>query len=188
MSERALRTLVERSPGQATLEEYRLVDAVVRARAPCRLLVFGVGRDSAHWLAANTEGTTVFLENDPRWVERARAAVPGIVVHRVRYRTRLFLWPVLRHAEQRLQMGGLPDTVTDTAWDVVFVDGPAGSSWRSPGRMQSIYTAARLADPTAGDVLVHDCHRTVERECCVRYLGHSALVAQIGTMRHYRVG
>jgi len=193
MNERALQALVERSPGQATLEEYHLVDRVIRARAPCRLLVFGAGHDSAHWLAVNAGGTTAFLEHDARWIERMRSSVPDAAVHRVSYWTRRFFWPALRVAAGRgllqriLRIRGLPDAIAGTGWDVVFVDGPGGSSWRSPGRMQSIFAAAGLTSP-GGDVLVHDCHRTVERECCTRFLGDAVLVAQAGTMRHYRTG
>jgi uncharacterized protein (TIGR01627 family) len=188
----ALRALVERNPGQATVAEYGLVDAAGRRRAPCHMLVFGVGRDAEHWLGVNRGGTTAFLENDRGWAARTRQARPGIVVHDVRYWTRRMHWLALRWLEPRrverwLVMRGLPTDVTGTRWDVVFVDGPAGSTWHRPGRMQSIATAAHLATGAGADVFVHDCHRLVERECCDRFLGPERLVAEAGSMRHYRM-
>lgn len=198
MTDGDLRALVAGNPGQATLEEYALVHAVVRSRAPCNLLVFGVGRDSGHWRTVNGDGRTVFLEDDPKWIAEARAndrgAAPGTApdVHRVRYWTRVGLWPLIRRTpralESRVFEPHLPDTVAGARWDVIFVDGPRGTRWHRPGRMQSIWMAGRLARASGADVCVHDCHRTVERACCDRFLGDARLVEQVGTMRHYSFG
>ena len=182
----ALRTLVAHNPGQATLDEYRLLDSVLRARVPCSLLIFGLGRDSEHWRAINDGGRTAFLEHHDDWIRRGGDAE----VHRVRYWTRRCFWPLLRHRPERLRMR-LPDAVAQTRWNVIFVDAPSGTRWHRPGRMQSVYTAAQLARRSLDspvDVFVHDCHRAVEAECCDRFLGPEHLVAQVGSMRHYRFG
>lgn len=42
----AIRALVESNPGQASFEEYQLVHDLIVAKAPCNVLVFGVGRDT----------------------------------------------------------------------------------------------------------------------------------------------
>ncbi len=84
-------------------------------------------------------------------------------------------------------MRDLPPEVRDTEWDVVLVDAPRGTRWYRPGRMKSIYTASVLADPSGGDVFVHDCHRRVEREASDRFLGPEQLVKEAGSMRHYRL-
>lgn len=183
----AIRALVEANPGQGTFEEYKLVHDVVLERAPCSMLVFGVGRDSRLWLAANDGGTTVFLEDIAAWAELARREVPGIVVHEVRYRTLRVLWPLLRHVPSLLGMRDLPREVTDRAWNVVLVDAPRGTRWYRPGRMKSIHAAAELARRSGRtDVFVHDCHRRVEAEASDHFLGTERLVRQVGTMRHYR--
>ena len=115
MSEAAIRALVESNPGQATVEEYTLVYRVLAERAPCRMLVFGVGRDSQLWLDANRGGTTVFLEDVRAWAAFARQATPGIVVHDVSYGwTRRFMWRWLRNAPARLMMHDLPSDVQQT--------------------------------------------------------------------------
>lgn len=187
MSDDAIRALVRENPGQATYEEYTLVHDVVVARAPCDLLVFGVGRDSTLWLDANRGGRTAFLEDVAEWADYARREIPGIRVHAVRYRTLRIFWHILKHLPERLMMRGLPREVTEREWDVVLVDAPRGTRWYRPGRMKSIYTASVLADPSGGDVFVHDCHRRVEREASDRFLGSGRLVAQAGSMRHYRL-
>lgn len=186
MSDDVIRALVRENPGQATYEEYKLVYDVVAARAPCDLLVFGVGRDSTLWLEANAGGRTVFLEDVATWAEYARREVPGITVYDVRYRTLRIFWHVLKHIPERLMMRDLPPDVVATKWDVVLVDAPRGTRWYRPGRMKSIYTASVLAGPSGGDVFVHDCHRRVEREASDRFLGAERLVEQAGSMRHYR--
>ena len=185
----AIRALVAANPGQATFEEYKLVHDAVLARAPCAMLVFGVGRDSRLWLATNQGGRCVFLEDVPEWADRARRSVPGIVVHDVDYGlARRFMWPVLRHLERSLFLGGLPTEVRETAWDVILVDGPRGTRWYRSGRMKSVYTASVLGARSGADVFVHDCHRRVERESADRFLGEGRLVGESGSMRHYRLG
>jgi len=185
MSEDAIRALVETNSGQATVAEYSLLYDHLRDRAPCNLLVFGAGRDSSLWLDANAGGTTVFLEDSAKWIELARGTVPHILVHRVRYRARQFLWPLLRHFESFLYIDDLPGSVSDTPWNIILVDAPRGTRWYRPSRMESVCTASVLARRSGGDVFVHDCHRRVERESSNQFLGADHLVTQVGSMRHY---
>ncbi|MCB1099551.1 MAG: hypothetical protein KDN22_28530 [Verrucomicrobiae bacterium] len=48
--------------------EYGTLGTLVRALAPCEMLVFGVGRDTRAWCDANAGGRTVFL-----WAEKPRS-------------------------------------------------------------------------------------------------------------------
>lgn len=186
--EEAVRDLVARNPGHGTYEEYWCIAEVVRRRAPCRFLVFGVGKDSRLWLETNARGRTVFLEHSPRWIERVREEVRDAVIYPVQYPTRRYQWPWLLYKPQRLRMEDLPGEVLATEWDVIFVDAPGGARWKSPGRMQSIYTAALLAKRSADvDVFVHDCDRMVERVYSDRYIGKRHLVEQVGRLRHYHL-
>lgn len=189
MSEAAIHALVASNPGQATVEEYTLVYRVLAARVPCRLLVFGVGRDTPLWLDVNRGGTTVFLEDVKRWADFAREASPGSTVYHVDYGlTRRFLWPLMRRlAPERLMMRDLPAEVLETSWDVILVDAPRGTRWSAPGRMKSVYTASVLGAKSGADVFVHDCHRAVERESADQFLRPERFVAQAGSMRHYRL-
>ncbi len=187
MSDEAIRTLVDRNPGQATFEEYKLLHTRVVEGAPCNLLIFGVGRDSSLWLDSNAGGRTIFLENVAEWAAFARNAVAGIDVREVDYGIpRRFMWPLMRRFEARLYMRGLPGDVLSTSWDVIVVDAPQGTRWYRFGRMKSIYTAGILARESRGDVFVHDCYRKVEREASDQFLCAGRLVAQAGSMRHYR--
>lgn len=183
-----LRELVERNPGQASFEEYKcLRDAILR-RAPCNLLIFGLGRDSPLWVESNRGGRTVFLENVTAWIEQT-GKLRGAEIYTVEYDTKRFQWRWLLNKSKRLFMRSIPSEVVSTGWDVIFVDAPAGTRWKSPGRMQSIYTAAVLARRSADtDVFVHDCDRRVERVYSDRYLGDSNLVEQVDRLRHYHVG
>lgn len=182
----AIRDLITRSQGQGTYEEYALMYETLVRRAPCALLIFGVGRDSPLWIDTNVGGRTVFLESVAEWAAIARTTTPGIEVRDISYGPwRRFMWPMLRNAPQLLELRGLPSDIADARWDVILVDAPRGTTWRRPGRMRSVRTAAVLA-ASGADVFVHDCHRTVERESADQFLGADRLVAQAGTMRHYR--
>lgn len=187
-SESAVLELVRNNPGQGSFDEYLYLLETIRNRAPCNLLVFGVGRDSTLWIEGNAGGRTAFLEHVPDWIERAREAEPEIEVHRVRYDTRRFQWRWLLRKPDRLLMRDLPDPVLATTWDLIFVDAPGGDRWKRPGRMKSIYTAAALARRSGNaEVFVHDCNRKVERLYADRFLGDEHLVRQVDTLRHYRL-
>lgn len=180
----AVRRLVEENPGQATFEEYTWVRDAVLERAPSRMLVFGVGRDAALWLAANQGGETHFVEDSPHWADAARRLYPHAPIHLVTYRTLRAFWRIVAAYPARFALEGLPDEVTRRPWDVVLIDGPRGTRWYTPGRALSILTASRLAAPGA-DLFVHDCHRPIEDQCADRFLGATYRVGQVGSMRRY---
>ncbi|CAD6254290.1 unnamed protein product [Miscanthus lutarioriparius] len=60
-----------------TEAEARAAARVLARRAPCGLLVFGLGPDSALWAALNHGGRTLFLEADADRIASARAAHPA---------------------------------------------------------------------------------------------------------------
>lgn len=117
-------------------------------------LVFGTGHDTVFWRHVNS-GTNLFLEHDKKWIPAGSTDV-----HLVEYQTQLLKYREYLDDYTQLEMA-LPQQVLDTHWDVIFVDGPPGNKKRSHGRMQSIYTAWKLADSNT-DIFVHDCNRPVE--------------------------
>lgn len=149
----------------------------ILARPGCALLVFGCGHDSRFWERVNQRGTTVFLEDHPEWAATVAATLTSSVVHQVSYGTTRTQWRELLDDPSNLAMP-LPPEVRDRRWDVVLVDGPAGFDDSTPGRMKSIYEAARLVAP-GGRVIVHDCERPVEDAYTTRYLGTNRLVLEI---------
>lgn len=188
MSRERIRALVESNPGQASEAEYSLVHGVLSRRAPCNLLVFGVGRDSSLWMDVNDGGRTVFVEDVREWAEYAREHVEGISVVDVRYWTLRVMWHLLRFIPSLLYMRSLPADVLDAQWDVILVDAPRGTRWYRRGRMMSIYTASVLAKRSRGVVFVHDCHRFTEAECSDAFLGADRLLHEVDTMRCYSFG
>lgn len=183
-----LRAFVQSNPGQGSFEEYQYVRDRFAARAPCNLLVFGVGKDSHIWHAINEGGRTAFVEHEAEWIAKTREQVPGIEIHQVVYGTKRSQWKRLLERRDVLFMEDLSNDILSTHWDVIFVDSPQGGHARRPGRMKSIYTASVLARRSSNvDVLLHDCDREVEQVYGDRYFGPHLLVKQIRTLRHYRV-
>lgn len=195
-------TIAARLPGRRTIACMRKLNNIVlspeqmlamarkiKENGPCRLLVFGVGFDSLFWAQVNRGGLTLFLEDDPSWMEKITRKSKLIKAHAVHYGSKKKDWgkylanPELNHME-------LPKMVTDHKWDLILVDGPVGWDDESPGRMKSIYHAARLIKP-GGEVFVHDCDRAVEDVFSDKFLGRENLLAEInfpqGLLRHYRI-
>ena len=163
------------------------VSSVVRKVRPCRLLIFGVGRDSSFWYALNRGGTTVFLEDDEGWLQEVHRLYPRLDIRKVTYGMKLKEWKEVIESRERLVMS-LPGDLSEGSWDAILVDAPRGHNENTPGRMQSIFMASELVGPH-GHVFVHDCQRMVEGLCCDSFLNDMHLVAELpdpgGTFRHY---
>lgn len=157
-----------------TVHELRPVIEAVTARPGGSLLVFGAGTDSRLWEHVNAGGTTAIVEHDPGRATRARARLSSARARLLEDRTRTAQWPALLDRPGDLVLD-LPDEVRSRRWDVVLVDGPPGHTDALPGRMSSIYEAARLVAP-GGRVFVHDVERPAEAAFAARYLGDGRCV------------
>jgi hypothetical protein len=148
--------------GLCSLSEYEAILSSLETIPNASMLVFGLGNDAPLWLAANSAGLTIFLENSSRWIQKC-SVIPG--VEYVQYNTSSWKQDII-HPSAKLYMQFSP-LVESTPWDVIFVDGPIG---RSQGRMKSVYNAWRLAtkheSPTT--VFVHD----YPRPCETLYVNH----------------
>ncbi|KAL6888686.1 hypothetical protein ACP4OV_009712 [Aristida adscensionis] len=181
--------------------DVRAIAAVLRRRAPCNLLVFGLGGETPLWRALNHGGRTVFLDENPYYVAHLEGAHPGLEAYDVAYATAVRELPDLLDAARaartaecrpvqnllfsdcRLAINDLPNQLYDVAWDVILVDGPRGFTEGSPGRMAAIYSAAVMAR-TKGvetEVLVHDYEREVESACGREFLCEENRVVGAGT-------
>ncbi|GJN19036.1 hypothetical protein PR202_gb06267 [Eleusine coracana subsp. coracana] len=189
--------------------DVRAIASVLRRRAPCNVLVFGLGAETPLWRALNHGGRTVFLDENPYYVEHLEGAHPGLEAYDVSYATAVRDMPELLAAaaaaqakecrpvqnllfsECQLAINDLPNQLYDVAWDVILVDGPRGYTEGSPGRMAAIYSAAVMAR-TKGvetEVLVHDFEREVESTCAREFLCEENRVAGTTTpsLGHYLV-
>jgi glucuronoxylan 4-O-methyltransferase len=166
---------------QISAEQMTLIRKTVKAHLGCKLLVFGLGNDSVFWQSINQDGVTVFLEDDARWFYTVMGRHPYLSAFLVSYGTQLTQWKTLLEDPRSLQMT-FPRTVEQSEWDVILVDAPAGRGEQFPGRMKSIFAAARLVSrgtDQGGDVFVHDCEREVEREYCNHYLKSEHLQVEL---------
>lgn len=182
--------LVASNPGQLSVKEYSLIAETLLQKQPCNMLVFGVGRDSQMWMDLNSEGTTVFLEDNEEWVQRIQNKTPLIKIYLVKYATKCSEWrELLNISDPNALRLDLPQVILDTPWDIIFVDAPAGYSDAMPGRMKSIYMASLLANQHhhVSDVFVHDCDRKVEALFCSKYLHDENLQGTVDKLRHYLI-
>lgn len=174
---------------QISPEQLLYIMAFFEDKAPCRLLVFGLGNDSVFWMRVNRGGETLFLEDNEFWLKRIQQRTPGLEACLVEYNTKRRDWKMLLKSPDSLEMT-LPEETNTEKWDVVVVDGPAGYDDNTSGRMKSIYNASKLVK-AGGDVFVHDCNREVEDAYCREFLGPDNLTTEIrhriGWLRHYGI-
>ncbi|CAN1154019.1 Probable methyltransferase At1g27930 [Linum perenne] len=197
---------------QQTLAEISVSSAVLRSLGPCRFLVFGLGYDSLMWTSLNPRGTTLFLEEDPRWVHSILRQFPTLRARIVRYATRLgqadrllstyksepsCLFPqaasLRRNTRCKLALSALPEEVYENDWDVIMIDAPRGYFPEAPGRMTAIYTAAVMARGRSGEgvtttnVFLHDVNRRVEKMYADEFLCRKYLVKAVGRLWHFQI-
>ncbi|XXG47027.1 hypothetical protein AAC387_Pa02g1739 [Persea americana] len=195
---------------QQSLAEIRVSFDVLRRLSPCNFLVFGLGHDSLMWSSFNPRGTTLFLEEDPKWVQSVLKDAPSLRAHTVRYRTRLSdanrllsayrsepscLLPsaaaLKGNVRCELALSDLPEEVYEREWDLIMIDAPRGYAGDLPGRMGAIYSAAVMARSRKGEgvthVFLHDVNRRVERVYAEEFLCRKNRVHAVRRLWHFAI-
>lgn len=194
---------------QQSRAEISLSFDVLKALAPCNLLVFGMGHDSLMWTALNPRGTTIFLEEDPKWVHKVLQRAPNLRAYVVKYQTQLqeadklltfykrekdCMPPDVRlkgNTRCKLALSMLPNEVLDKEWDVIMLDAPRGYFAQAPGRMGAIFSAAVMARartrPGVTHVYLHDVDRRVEKVYAKEFLCKKYLVKGVGRLWHFEI-
>ncbi|KAI3812415.1 hypothetical protein L1987_17123 [Smallanthus sonchifolius] len=194
---------------QQSLAEISISFNVLKSISPCNFLVFGLGHDSLMWATFNPGGVTLFLEEDPKWVQTVLKDAPDLKAVHVKYRTQLQqadelmktyrLEPECAPAKSyirdntrcKLALTGLPDVVYDKEWDMIMIDAPKGYYAEAPGRMGAIYSAAVMArnrkKSGVTHVFLHDVDRKVEKAYAEEFLCRKYL--KDGTVRlwHFEI-
>ncbi|KAL7135095.1 hypothetical protein ABFS83_11G070500 [Erythranthe nasuta] len=194
---------------QQSIGEITVSLDVLRSIGPSNFLVFGLGHDSLMWAAINPRGKTLFLEEDPKWVQTVLKDAPALHANTVRYRNQLSQADHLLHhfrAEPdcsaelsflrgndkcRLALNMLSDEVYDTEWDMIMVDAPRGYFAEAPGRMAAIYSAAVMAKNRKKSgvthIFVHDMDRRVEKMYAEAFLCKKHFVKAVGRLWHFEI-
>lgn len=172
-------------PNSCTHAEYHAFAQKIHTMAPCQLLVFGLGRDSVAWCEVNHNGDTLFLENNPEWIERIAPEIGEQRVQQIGYEYRFEQWEA---DDLRPEAVPLPESTnalpTAASYDAIFVDAPWGPTF---GRHQSTHLATTVVRP-GGLIALHDCERPREQLVCQRLLeGRGfALLKEVERLRIYR--
>ncbi|KAI3715303.1 hypothetical protein L6452_22281 [Arctium lappa] len=74
---------------QQSFSEITVSFDVLQSISPCNFLVFELCHDSLMWASFNTRGKTLFLEEDPTWVQTVLKDAPDLNAAVVKYRTKL---------------------------------------------------------------------------------------------------
>jgi uncharacterized protein (TIGR01627 family) len=174
---------------QLSVEQLKVIAMTVKRKAPCKLLIFGLGYDSVFWFKLNRGGVTIFLEDNKDWFQKITKKSSYLIAFLVNYNTKRADWQMLLKYPSLLDMT-LPNNVEKEEWDIILVDGPDGWNDQTPGRMKSIYLASRLVK-NLGDIFVHDCNREVEDIYSNKFIKKDNLKievkAPVGLLRHYRI-
>ncbi|XP_019152230.1 PREDICTED: probable methyltransferase At1g27930 [Ipomoea nil] len=194
---------------QQSVQEIRMSMEVLKRLGPTNFLVFGLGYDSLMWTALNLGGTTLFLEDDPKFYDAIAGRNPNITAHLVKYTTKMSeAGELVQHFRNepdcsatrsalrgnrrcRLALHMLPDGVYDVEWDLILIDGPKDSYAEAPGRMAPIYSAAVMARNRnrsgVTHVFLHDVHRKVEKVYAEMFLCRKYLVGAVGNLWHFQI-
>ncbi|MCD7467453.1 hypothetical protein HAX54_004895 [Datura stramonium] len=194
---------------QQTMDEIKVSFDILKSLTPCNFLVFGLGHDSFMWSSINPRGTTLFLEEDPKWVKAILRHLPFLRANNVNYRTKLYeAEKLIEHYYKEpdcwarksflrgnhkcmLALDMLTDELYDKEWDVIMIDGPKGYFDKAPGRMSAIYSAAVMARNRKGsgvtNVLLHDVDRDVEKVYAEVFLCRKNLVKGVGRLWHFQI-
>ncbi|KAL1515561.1 hypothetical protein AB1Y20_002181 [Prymnesium parvum] len=178
--------------------EYFHVMRYIRDNAPQRLLVWGMGYDSAAYEQLNEGGTTHFLEFDVSWIHKADVATRRL--NFTTYSPRAWNTTVntteqfITHPHRAEEIGLLADR---PCFHTIIVDSPFGYRLRDPGRAVPIFTAAtdlrqcislrRYPLDVNVTVFVHDCRRASEDLLSRTFLGTPVKESGHKKLREFRL-
>lgn len=166
-----VRELKAQGKGLMSENQYLGASEILELLSPCNFLVFGLGQDAFLWQEINKTGRTLFLEDDKDWI--GQFSQSNLEIVSVDYTTESKDHESIGFDEKILEMK-LPDSIRETRWDIIMVDGPLGHNpprpYKGPGRMQSIFEASRLLKP-GGICIVDDMGRLIERTYSLEYFG-----------------
>ncbi|XP_062110682.1 arabinogalactan O-methyltransferase 1-like [Humulus lupulus] len=195
---------------QQSIGEITVSFDVLQSRGPSNFLVFGLGHDSLMWASLNPRGNTLFLEEDPKWVQTVLKKAPQLRAHYVKYRTQLReaddllatyksepkcspskAAPLKGNERCRLALDNLPAEVYEREWDLIMIDAPRGYFPEAPGRMAAIFSAAVMARNRKGSgvthVFLHDVDRKVEKTFAEEFLCRKYRVKAVGRLWHFEI-
>lgn len=133
---------------------------------PVRMLVFGLGYDSALWYHS-THGYTYFVENHPDYIELNKDCIPAShITHYgyegIRVLNSFFLSP--GEIASRFPVPG--PLKGQSPFDIILVDGPNGYFITHPGRLLPIYWSFHGGLSKGGTTIyIDDSARTLETHC-----------------------
>ncbi|KAF5201488.1 Glucuronoxylan 4-o-methyltransferase [Thalictrum thalictroides] len=197
---------------QQSISEIRVSFDVLQSLSPCNFLIFGLGHDSLMWSSFNPRGTTLFLEEDSKWIQSVLKDASHLNAHHVVYPTHLSQAdeliksyrsepdclpsntksPITNvHTQCKLALTSLPKEVYDKEWDLIMIDAPKGYYPEAPGRMGAIYSAVVMARarmrPGVTHVFLHDVDRRVEKMFAEEFLCKKYLVKAVGRLWHFEI-
>jgi len=180
MIQHLINEIIKKNNGtQMTKEEYEYIASFLQN---INFLVFGTGHDSNLWRLANSEGLTTFLEHNKKWISNHTDII------KITYTTTISaadqLLEEYRSGNHKNLEIYLPEIVQNTKWDCILVDSPEGFNKKSIGRMQSIYTARKLANKKT-NIFIHDCDRYVEDLYSKEFF--TKQVKQFTKLKHFKI-
>ncbi|KAF8730753.1 hypothetical protein HU200_016616 [Digitaria exilis] len=200
------------TPPRQTAAEAGAAARVLSRRAPCNLLVFGVGPDAALWAALNHGGRTLFLDSDADRIAAALVSGLDLDAHPVTYQQQTAISDELllavrnssdcasppkalspEHLENSacaVAPRGMPAAFYEAEWDVIMAVGGRGASSPAvvvPGAVYTAGVAARARRPGMGetDVLVHGVDGAAEESFTRAFLCEGYLKEEAGRLRHF---
>lgn len=174
---------------QLSATQLKVIASIVKEKAPCKLLIFGLGYDSLFWVKLNKGGITAFLEDDKDWFRDITGKSKHIKAFLIDYHTKINDWKIFLESPFLLDMT-LPGNIDKEQWDIILIDAPKGYEDHNPGRMKGIFLSTKLIG-NSGDIFVHDCNREVEDIFCSKFFKtdnlKTEIKAPIGLLRHYHI-
>ena len=149
-----------------------------------KMLVFGLGYDSALWYKA-TNKNTYFIENNQKYIDLNKNINNNNVIF---YQYNFITVELsLNLTDDKINMFKIPQKLLELApFDIILVDGPNGYDKNCPGRLLPLYWSKKYLSKEGTIIYVDDATRVLEKNCINKYFIDNVKVYfrdRLGTMK-----
>lgn len=132
-----------------------------------KMLIFGLGYDSELWFNL-LKGQAYFIEDNQHYIDLNKN-IPASNIIKYQYKN-INVKKSFNLSDQQIETYIIPESIINLGpFDIIYIDGPTGSTKNSPGRLIPFYWSKTFLSKSGTIIYVDDSARLLESFCIHKF-------------------